>query len=233
MALIDNDSLVDAIKRLLGSVALPGISSSSKHYDLFEAFFFGLVLEAARDVVGRASVWYERPDDAGPGNPSGRTRVVELRTSPGWIHSGPQYTHGVIALPNGKELEVHLGAYVAGPSKIAHEYDIAVIERDEAERARQRGVPPRSSRVVLFIEAKHWASNRPLGMAREFLGLCADSGADLRMLASNSNGVLVSGLLANRRPIGAFHADLDTASSETRDELLHIMRAALRRRAAA
>jgi hypothetical protein len=224
--LIPNQDLVAAIQGLLGNIPLPGLSATSKHYDLFEAFLFGLVTSAARSLVGGGGVWYERP--ASPGNPA---TVVQLRTSPGWMHNGPGYTHVVVELGQ-REVEIHLGVYVAGRSRIPHEYDVCVLDRQEAGRARTQGVAPRSSKVVLFLEAKHWAPTLRLPVAREFVGLCDDSGAGLAALVSNSNGQSVATLLAKRRPIGAFHGDIRVAGSPVRDELFHLIRTTLRRHAA-
>jgi hypothetical protein len=223
--LIPSHDLVTAIRALLGNIPLPGLSATSKHYDLFEAFLFGLVTEAARSLVGAGKVWYEQPGLPSP------AQVVQLRTSPGWMHNGPQYTHVVVSLGR-REVEIHLGIYVAGRSRIPHEYDVCVLERDEAIRARSQGVAPRSSKVVLFLEAKHWAPNLRLPVAREFLGLCDDSSAALAALVSNSNGQSVSTLLAKRRPIGAFHGEIRTAGSPVRDELFYLVRTTLRRHAA-
>jgi hypothetical protein len=221
--LIPSQDLVAAVQNLLGAVQLPGLTATSKHYDLFEAFLFALVVDAARDVAGPHAVHYERP--AVPGTP---TNIIALRTAPGWMHNGPQYTHAVVQLGQ-REVEIHLGIYVAGRSKIPHEYDVSVLSRDEANRARNIGVAPRSSKIVLFIEAKHWAPNLRLPVAREFLGLCDDSGAGLGTLVSNSSSPLVATLLAKRRPIGAFHGEIRTHASATCDELFHLVRSALRR----
>jgi hypothetical protein len=224
--LIPNQELVTAIQNLLGAVQLPGLTAASKHYDLFEAFLFALMVDAARDVAGVHAVHFEKP--AAPGV---ATSIIDLRTAPGWMHNGPQYTHAVVDLGQ-REVEVHLGVYVAGRSKIPHEYDVCVVSRDEADRARNSGVAPRSSKVVLFLEAKHWAPNLRLPVAREFLGLCDDSGAALGSLVSNSSSPLVATLLAKRRPIGAFHGEMRTHGSPTRDELFHLARSALRRHGA-
>jgi hypothetical protein len=224
--LIPNQELVVVIQNLLGAVQLPGLTAASKHYDLFEAFLFGLAVDAARDVAGVQAVRFERP--LAPDIP---TNIVHLRTAPGWMHNGPKYTHAVVDLGH-REIEIHLGVYVAGRSKIPHEFDICVLSREEAQRARSAGVAPRSSKVVLFMEAKHWASNLRLPIAREFLGLSDDSSAGLGALVSNSSSPLVETLLAKRRPIGAFHGEIRTQGSPTRDELFHLVRTALRRHSA-
>jgi hypothetical protein len=145
------------------------------------------------------------------------------------MHSGPQYTHAVVDLSQTVSVEIHLGVYVAGKSKITHEYDISIIDRAEAIRARQQGVAPRSSKVVLLLEAKHWGGTLRLPVAREFLGLCSDSGADLKSLVSNTGGDSTRVLLAKRLPVGGYHPDIRTAGSASRDELFHIVRSALRR----
>jgi hypothetical protein len=207
-----NEELLDAIRELLGDNALPHASVEDKGYDLYEAFLFGLVVRAARRVFGDAAVWYETP---GVGQTSD---VRRLRTSPGAIHTSAQhgYTHAVIQVDPDRQLEVHLGIYVAGSSNVPHEADIAVIEAGEAERARSERVEPRSNQLLIAIEAKYYADNLPLSLGREYVGLHADLGAKDRMLVSSSSAPRVMTLLAARLRTGAFRPFV--IPGETRDE---------------
>jgi hypothetical protein len=73
-------------------------------------------------------------------------------------------------------LEIHLGAYVLGASKVAHECDVALLDHDEAARSRSGAVHPRSSGLIATIEAKHYSASPELGVGRGFIGLSTELG---------------------------------------------------------
>jgi hypothetical protein len=195
-----------------------------KAYDLYEAYLFSLVVKAAREIYGAASVRYEVPG-------VGATNVVRLRTSPGAIYTagGPGYTHAVITVDPGRDLEVHLGIYVAGSSNVPHECDIAVLDAAEAARARAAAVAPKAAKLLLAIEAKYYAANLPLRLAREYLGLQGDLGNTAeKVLVSSSTAPRVMTLLSHRLKTGSFHANVVPGSSLERDDFASQVRTILR-----
>jgi hypothetical protein len=220
----DNRQLLDSIRQLLGSGALPQATVADKGYDLYEAFLLGLVVSAGRDVLGSQSVWYET---AG----IGRTADVRrLRTSPGAIHTSHLhgYTHAVMQIDANRRLEAHLGIYVSGRSNVPHEADIALLDGDEANRARLDNVEPKSNKLLVALEAKYYAGTLPLSLGREYVGLHADLGARQRMLVSSSSAVRVSTLLASRLKVGAFRPYVVAGTSPEADELRYWLRTVIR-----
>jgi hypothetical protein len=193
-------ALLAEIGRLLPGAITPALRPSSKGDDLFEAFLFTLVVDAAQSIG--AGIQYE--DNAE--NPT--TRLV-LRTSPGRIYTpAPNYTHALLNFSSADPLEVHVGIFVAGKSTIAHECDVAIVERAEAHRARLQGVHPRSSRTLFTVEAKFYATALRIGLAREFTGLCSDLSAGMSTFATNTTAINVARLLSHRCPVGAYHPQL-------------------------
>jgi len=184
------DDLLNQIANTFGSTVSSSLTSASDTSDIFEAYVFCLVLEAAqtegaiiiyRDVIGNT-----------PAN-------FIFRTSPGYIFSTNQnYTHAVILFPDKTPLEVHVGVRVVGKSGVLHECDVAVIEQSEAETCRQKQVPPRSSKVLIAVECKFYSTPLQLHLAREFIGLTTDLSVTKPIFVSNSSSDSLEKLLSGR-----------------------------------
>src|SRR5689334_11022140 len=99
-------SLLTAIQAALGSTISPSLTSASDTSDIFEAYVFSLILEAAR--IEGANVYFR---DVNGNSPS----TFIFRTSPGYIFSRAQpYTHAVIEFSGKPTLETHVGVRVSG-----------------------------------------------------------------------------------------------------------------------
>lgn len=182
--------LLARIEATFGSAISPSLTSASDTSDLFEAYVFCLVLEAA--LAEGALVTYRDVNGAEP-------KSFVFRTSPGYIFSITQpYTHAVISFPNKSPLEAHIGVRVLGKSGVLHECDVAVIERDEAETCRQRRVPPRSSKVLIAVECKFYSTPLQLHLARAFIGLTTDLSAEKPVFVTNSGSQSLEKLLSGR-----------------------------------
>src|SRR5262245_57594940 len=119
------DGLLAEIMNALDAAIVPNLTSSSQGADLYEAYIWSLVVQAAQSEWGTVSYL----------NVSGRpvTSDFVFRTSPRNIYSDSQpYSHARISFPNCPHLEVHVGIFVAGKSGVAHECDVAVLRRSEA-----------------------------------------------------------------------------------------------------
>lgn len=171
---------------------LHNLSAASDASDIFEAYVFCLVIQAAR--TEGAIVHYR--DVYGTPNLS----AFVFRTSPGYIFSTAHpYTHAVIEFPQKPVLEVHVGVRVAGKSDVLHECDVAVIQQVEAETCRQRMVPPRSSKVLIAVECKFYTTPLQLHLARAFIGLTSDLSAQTSVFVTNSSSNTLEKLLTGRK----------------------------------
>jgi len=161
-------NLVRSIETAIAAAISPHLRSPSHGGDLYELYIFSLVIEAARSEG--AAVHFQ--DVHG----TTVTRNFVFRSSPGRIFSRVHpYTHALIQFKGCPDLEVHLGIYVVGKSKVAHECDVAVLFADAAATCRQEDVHPKSTQLVLSAECKFYVqSTMGVSLARSYLGLVSD-----------------------------------------------------------
>ncbi|MFJ8546409.1 hypothetical protein ACIRFH_31290 [Streptomyces sp. NPDC093586] len=183
-------NLVQAIEKAIGALE-PVYRNSADESDLYEASLMVLCLDAVKDVGGTTLL---TQDGSNPAS------ALRFRRSPGNLWTGA-FTYGLVSLPGTqKRLEIHLGVYVAGRSKVAHECDVAIIDQREAERSRLAGVHPRSHKLVAAIEAKHYATSPGLGVGRSFLGLAQELGQDnCSLVYPSRSSTNLAALIAHRR----------------------------------
>ena len=219
-AIPPNSDLIAEIRRLLAAAITTALSPSSKGNDLFEAFLFMLVVDAAKSMG--AAVRYEDPHET-------PTRTLRLRTAPGRIYTtSPAYTHAVFVFDRADPLEAHVGIYVAGRSTVAHECDVAVVDKAEAQRARALGVHPRSSKGRFTVEAKFYATSLGIALAREFTGLRSDLSAQTSLFVTNTTAESVARLLSHRCPVESYHPHV-LPQSEAAADFRSMARKALQR----
>lgn len=172
------DDLLKEIKDQLGkrgSTLNYSYESKAKSNDLFEAFIFTILLSDAIKENVKIPIRFE--------DTSGKiTSNILFRRSPGYINDpNNKYTHAVLIFPtkgDDLELEVHLGIYAVGSSKVPQECDVAVLLRKEGERCRSVSVRKsvvKSTNILIGVECKcHESSEVALGSGRSFLGLVQD-----------------------------------------------------------
>lgn len=184
-------ALLAEVEATLGPALPPSLGPASDGSDVFEAYVFSILLDAA-DVEG-ANVSFENVDGSTPA-------IFTFRTSPGHIWSNAQqYTHAVLMFPDTPPLEAHLGVYVTGKSGLIHEADILVLLAEEAQACRDNQVPPRSKRAQIAAECKFYTGLLSLGLARGFVGLCSDLSARECFFVTNSSSDSVQKLLMHQR----------------------------------
>lgn len=136
--------------------------------DLYEAYLFGLVIEAASAL--RYDISFR--------NAAGAATNLHLRRSPGRISNsgapGPMFTHAELSVGARPPLELHTGVVIVGRSKVPHEADVLLLPKADADRCRSANVDPPSGAARLVIEAKYYTNPVNLGTARGFLGLSKD-----------------------------------------------------------
>jgi hypothetical protein len=107
-------NLLADIEDALGGAIAPNLTAKSQGADLYEAYVWSLVVQAARSEGASISFWNAI-------NNRVATDFI-FRTSPGNIFSTAQpYSHALISFPNCPDLEAHVGIFVAGKSGVAHE----------------------------------------------------------------------------------------------------------------
>ncbi|MGW6358741.1 hypothetical protein ACWFR5_27100 [Streptomyces sp. NPDC055092] len=220
---MNKPSLVQAIELAIGALK-PVYRNNADESDLYEASLLVVCVEAARAAGGT-------PLLTGDGeNPA---TALRFRRSPGNLWSG-DFTHVLVSFPGTqKKLEIHLGVFVAAAtSKVAHECDVAVLDRQEAERSRRAMVHPRARGLVAAIEAKHYGASPGLGIGRGFLGLAHELGVKKCSLvfpapSSTTLGALIAKkdseaypeLLPGTPAADRLRAKLDQAMRNWRDKL--------------
>ncbi len=165
-----------------GATTSSSLTSSSRASDVFEAYVFALVVQAAQIEGANVSFW----------NVDGTrtTSTFVFRTSPSDIYSRAQtYSHAVIEFADRPTLEAHLGVYVAGKSRVRHEMDVSVLWASEAHMCRQERVLPRPRAVELAVECKFYAGTISLNLARAFIGLGSDLSTKNHYFVINNTSV--------------------------------------------
>ena len=196
MPVVSNAELVAAINAALTTPVLSH-SATSKAYDLYEVYLFGLAIRAAESIG--MTVGFEDLD----GNPAAG---LVLRTQPSSIWSTVQaFTHAVLFENGDRRLEVHLGVYVRAASRVSHEADVLVVDAAEAARARALHVDPQVKFATVVVEAKFHGANVRLRTGREFLGLTTDIGTTPTIFVASTGGGSVHRLLSHRKRAGHFN----------------------------
>ena len=186
-------SLLAEITAALGSSLTPSLNSSSAGSDLFQAYIFCLVVDAAC-IEGARISFVSRTSN----NP----KQFVFRTSPGYLTSDKQdYGYAVIEFDGCPSLEAHVSVRVAGHSEVLHECDVSVLRADEANLCRQSlvRISPRSAKVVLAIEAKFYTVPLSLHLGRGFLGLVRDLSSDSVFFVMNRGAPSIEKLLAHKK----------------------------------
>jgi hypothetical protein len=168
------DDLLSDIESRLQATLIPSYRNKSQAWDLFEAFVFSILVEAAVEEGAQLPIQFEDTS----GNASSN---LLFRRSPGHVNDSEKYVHAVLKFPiDGQtlELEAHLGVYAVGASGVPQECDIALVLRKEGQRCRKihnKRAVIKSTSILLGVECKCYESSSiSLGLGRSFLGLVQD-----------------------------------------------------------
>lgn len=157
--------MLDAVEAALPAAVSLNFTTSTDPWDLYEAYTFGQVVEAAA-ADGYAVTCRGLRTSVDPPQ-------FVFRKGPGSIWSARfsyvGLTHGTTA-----HLEGHVGVRIEGQSGVAHEADVSVLLHDEADLARRERFAPRARACIFGFECKYYASRLGLGILREYIGLTTD-----------------------------------------------------------
>lgn len=184
--------MISTITAALSSLPSTNLTSSSAGNDLYEAYIWSLVLQAASNEG--ASISLRDRTGASPTS-------FYFRTSPSSIFSRTHnYCHAEIEFAGCPVLEAHVGIFVSGRSQVAHECDVAVLFKSEAETCRNSSVHPRSGKIILAAECKYYvASSIGINLGRSFLGLLSDVYKGDRFFVATSYSRSVNMLLSKHK----------------------------------
>jgi len=183
--------LITEIRTLIGRLPT-NLTSRSAIDNLYEVYLFTLVLKAAR---GEGAII--RIKDQSTNSP----RSLYFRTSPGYITSQVRnYSFAEIEFAGKPLLEAHVSIRVSGKSNVLHECDVCVLQKSEADLCRGSSdrLAPRSSKIILNIEAKFYTSSLTLNLGRSFLGLTSDLSSHRSFFVTNSSSDSIEKLLSHK-----------------------------------
>lgn len=198
--------LRNAVTSLIGLPGVPLILQLNRNTRerAFEAYFFGLLVRAIRQVGGAASATITGIQ-SGP-NPN----LVVLRGGPGRLGSRAQdFAYADCVLDN-KRFEVHVDVQYAGGSGAIHEVDLSIYDHKTAHSIRQSlGAPntfPASSKLIGAIECKFYDKDLGTHLGRTFVGLLDDCGIlRFKVFVTNGNhSGLAKYFAVDRRPMRFF-----------------------------
>jgi hypothetical protein len=187
-----SNELVDEIENIIGAIP-SNVTSNSSVDDIYEVYLFTLVLLAAQREG--AVIRLRNLDNTNPSK-------LHFRTSPGYIASQRRsYTYAEILFGSKPSLEAHVSIMVSGHSHVLHECDVCVLLQSEADFCRRSldRVAPRSSKVILNIEAKFYTTPLSLGLGRSFLGLTTDLSSQGSFLVTNTSSSSIEKLLSYKK----------------------------------
>lgn len=175
---------------LLGAKA-PGLKSKATVPKIYEIFVLSCVARALRSI-GATLTAKDANDNT--------TSALTFRLAPGLIYSpttAPGFIHVVL---NSKEYELQNGIRIQGRSKVLHELDVSLIERNAAENCRIKGLNPSSSHVRLLVECKFLGKPiLPLDLGREFVGLGAEFSLRVKTIVSNASNDEIHDLVTKHK----------------------------------
>lgn len=221
-----NQQLLREIQQALGaSINNTNLTTQSKPFDLFEAYIFSFLIEAARAEPNVSIKYLDRYGS--------NATTFTFRTGPGQIFKG-SYTHAEITFKGKRPLEAHLGVRVSGVSKVLHECDVLLLEKSEGDICRRYNVSPQSSKAILASECKYYTTRSfGINLAREFLGLTSDFSRNCKYyFISNTTSQSVEEILAHhkngcwfRYVVPTRKYDIDLLKSEFRNAIKNFIAA--------
>jgi hypothetical protein len=157
-------ALKDSIRSALAEIgtSAPILKQPGVAPKLYEIFVFACVLRALNRMSATLTPRDKTDKD---------TSTLIFRMGPGTLAAPASAPGFVLIQYGGREYELQTDLRVAGSSKVLHELDVCILERQEAQRCRNTGKDPKVGSVRLLVECKFYGDTIPLGVGREYLGL--------------------------------------------------------------
>jgi len=181
-------AIANEISRL--GVSAPALMSRARVEKLYEIFVLTCLARALRQLGAIVSA-RDSSDRA--------TSDLVFRLGPGLIWaptSAPGFIHVAY---KGREYEIQNGLRVLGQSKVLHELDVALIDRDEAVRCRRNQINPSQARIKFLAECKYYGDSLPLALGREYLGLSKEFSLRIKTIVSNISSDQIHNLVTRHK----------------------------------
>jgi hypothetical protein len=175
---------------LLGAQA-PGLKSKATVPKLYEIFVLSCVARALRSI-GATLIAKDSNDVP--------TTKLKFRLAPGLIYS-PTTASGFVEITRKKQkYELHGGVRVKGRSRVRHELDVCIINRNAAVSCRNNSKDPSSTQVKMLAECKFLGKPTfPLELGREFVGLGSEFHLRIKTIVSNASSDEVHELVTKHK----------------------------------
>lgn len=171
-------ALRNEIQTQLGTIgaAAPVLLSQARVEKLYEIFTMSCVIRALR-AIGATM----QPRDSN----DHLTTDLTFRLAPGLIYNPASAPGFVRIVYDNKEFELQNGLRVKGTSRVLHELDICIIDRQRAVYCRTNQTDLDSSAVRFLAECKYYGDTLPLHLGREYLGLGSEFSLRVKTIVSN------------------------------------------------
>jgi hypothetical protein len=174
---------------LLGASA-PALMSRARVEKLYEIFVLSCLARALRQLGATLSA---RDSSDSP------TGDLVFRLGPGLIWAPTSAPGFIYVSYKGDEYEIQNGLRVLGHSKVLHELDVCLIDRDEAVRCRTNRINPVPARIKFLAECKYYGDSLPLGLGREYLGLSKEFNLRVKTIVSNISSDEIHNLVTKHK----------------------------------
>ncbi|MBT2721458.1 hypothetical protein [Bacillus sp. ISL-46] len=156
------------LTKLNSDKKMVGILRRKKIDSAYEVYIFSLILKAVKNISDDNKIKFR-------GIKSDPTKKIIFRGSPGKIHS-TRYNYGYAEFTYlEKTYEVHLDILYTGTSKVQHEIDISIIDKESANNARNKLENPNTRGLRVAFECKFY-DKLEIHLIRTFIGLLDDMG---------------------------------------------------------
>lgn len=215
-------ALLDDIRSELKNLAAkaPALRTRASVPKLYEIFILMCLVKALRKI----GATFEIRDSKDI--PSGK---LVFRLGPGVIYSPTTTSSFVLVTYKSAQYEIQNSLYVLGQSKVSHELDVCLIEREDAQYSRSNGIDPMHTRIKFMAECKYYGDRLDLHLGREFLGLSREFTLRVKTIVSNVESNDIHKIMKQYKGTENFNVSPDNPDAVDRliqwlaNELRHVL----------
>lgn len=190
-------ALRNQIRDTLASIGVsaPALLSHARAEKLYEVFALSCVVRALVRIG--ATLEARDGDDR-------RVTSLGFRLGPGRIYGSASGAGFLNVTYGGSEYELHTELQVLGTSKVPHELDVCILEKNAARQCRRNRIDPTMAAVRLLAECKYYGRTLPLRIGREYLGLGTEFSIRVKALVASADNDQIHRMVKRHRGMTAF-----------------------------